>query len=436
MTEHSKQDAAGGKRSVKSYRGRHRRMSDEAAHDNGRPFVPPPILKHPLVCADDPVLVDTPDRLIDAVDYLRSAGTFGYDTEFIGEDSYYPRLCVIQAATTERVVLIDPLKIDDLSPWWALLNDAGLRKIVHAGAQDIEPVYRLTGKPAANLFDTQVVAGLVGLDYPLSLGNTIQAILGVEHDAGAKFSKWDRRPLSPQQIHYAAGDVRYLCAMHAWMQEKLDRLGNRTFAEQACEELCDPQRYAFDPLARKVKAKGVNKLPRKKRAVFNGLLLWREELSRKLNITPRGMLADEAVFEIADTLPTEGRQIGAIKFVPRPVAEQYGGDIIQAIETALSGPYPPKPTPPRHSRDTLRQATNELWDRIARACENLSIAPTVITSKRELNPLLSAVLDGRPIPHLPVNTSWRKAVLGEVIDDQALIQNEALLSPASEPGPQ
>lgn len=421
MTKDTKPDNRGVQHTMKSYRGRHRSASDDAAHDNDKPFTPPPILEHPMVCADEPVLVDTPEKLTEAIDHLRSEKTFGYDTEFIGENSYYPHLCVIQAATTQRVVLIDPLAINDLSSWWALLNDETLCKIVHAGAQDIEPVYRLTGKPAANLFDTQVVAGLVGLDYPLSLGNTIHAILGVEHDAGAKFSKWDRRPLTPQQIHYAAGDVRYLCAIHQWMLDKLDTLGNTPFAEQACTELCEPKRYAFDPLGRKSKAKGLNKLSRKKRAAFNGLLVWRESIARQLNVTPRGLLADEAIYEIADQLPKESTQVGAIKFVPRPVAENYGQTVIDVVESAVAGPHPRKPIPPRHSRDDLRSAVNEVWERIAQCCEARSIAPAGVTSKRELGPLVSAALDGNPIPQSPVNTGWRKELLGDLVNDEALV---------------
>lgn len=424
MTKDAKPATPRAKHTSKSYRGRHRSMSDEAAHDQDKPFTPPPILEHPLVCADEPILVDTPAKLNDAVEQLRAVGTFGYDTEFIGEDSYYPHLCVIQAATTKHVWLIDPLAIEDLSPWWALLTDPTLCKILHAGAQDIEPVHRITGQPAANLFDTQVVAGLVGLDYPLSLGNTIQAILGVEHDAGAKFSKWDRRPLTPQQIHYAAGDVRYLCAIHAWMQEKLAELSNEGLAHQACEELCDPARYAFDPLARKVKAKGLNKLSRKKRAAFNGLLVWREALACELNVTPRGLLADEAVYEIADALPRERQQLHAIKFVPRPVVEHHGQAVIDAVEAAINGPHPHKPIPPNHSRDEHRSAVNDLSDRIASHCESRSIAPAVVTSKRELGPLLSAALDGKPIPQSPVNTGWRKELLGDIVADHALITAE------------
>jgi len=408
----------------KSYRGRHRRLSDEAAHDNGKPFTPPPIIDHPMVCADEPALVTTPDQLAEAIEHLRSAGTFGYDTEFIGEDSYVPHLCVIQAATTDRVVLIDPLALDDLTPWWQLLTDPALTKIVHAGAQDIEPVHRLTGKPAANVFDTQVCAGLAGLDYPLSLGNTIQAILNVEHDAGAKFSRWQRRPLTPQQVHYAAGDVRYLCALHAWLTDKLDELGNAEYAKAACEETCDPDLYAFDPLARKVKAKGVNKLSRKKRAVFNGVLIWREHLARELNVTPRGLLADQAVFEIADALPRETKQLHAIKYVPRPVVEKHGQALIDAVEEAIEGPYPKKPKAPTYNRDEHRAAVNALWDRLAARCAERSITPSVVTSKRELGPLIAAALEGRKVPTLSVNSGWRKSLLGELIEDEALLPTE------------
>lgn len=374
-----------------------------------------------MVCAQPPTTIDTAELLADAISHLRSAGTFGYDTEFIGEDSYYPHLCVIQAATTERVLIIDPLAIDDLSPWWALLNDPSLIKIAHAGAQDIEPVMRLTGKPAANVFDTQVAAGLAGLEYPLSLGNTIQAILGVEHDAGAKFSRWERRPLTPQQIHYAAGDVRYLCAIHAWLCEKLEALGNTAFALAACAEWCDPQRYAFDPLGRKVKAKGVNKLSRKKRAVFNGILIWREHLARELNVTPRGLLTDEGVYEVANALPRETRELPTIKFVPRPLCEQHGPSLIQAIAAAIEGPYPHKHRPPTYNRDEHRDAVNALSQRIADRCAERSITPSVVTSKRELGPLIGAALEARNIPQLGPNTGWRKELLGEIVEDDKLI---------------
>ena len=422
-TPQTPQSAAHQKRS-NSFRGRHRSLSDQAAHNDDKPFTPPPILDHPLVCADEPTLITTPDQLDEAVDHLRSAKTFGYDTEFIGEDSYYPYLCVIQAATTERVILFDPIAMQDLSSWWALLNDPALTKIVHAGAQDIEPVMRLTGKPAANLFDTQVVGGLVGLDHPLSLGNTIQAILGVEHDAGAKFSRWDRRPLTPQQIHYAAGDVRYLCAIHDWMKRKLEELDNTEFAKQACEDLCEPQQYIADPLSRKIKAKGINKLSRKKRAAFNALLLWREELSQQLNVTPRGLISDEAAYAIADELPRDPDKLASVKFVPRPVAQDHGQAIIDTVAQALQGPLPPKHQPPSYNREDHRAAVNALWDRIAERCAERSITPSVVTSKRELGPLVAATLEGRPVPQLSVNTGWRKELLGSIVDDEMLVAVE------------
>lgn len=405
----------------KSFRGRHRSLSDQAAHDNEKPFSPQPILEHPLICPNQPDLISTPQQLSDAIAHLREAGTFGYDTEFIGEDSYYPHLCVIQAATTQRVMLIDPLALKDLSAWWALLNDPTLTKIVHAGTQDIEPVFRLTAKPAANIFDTQVAAGLAGLDYPLSLGNTIQQTLGVVHDAGAKFSRWDRRPLTPQQIHYAAGDVRYLCALHAWLNDRLYTLGNSDYARRACDELCDHERYVNDPLSRKLKAKGVNKLPRKKRAVFNALLIWREAKACELNVTPRGLLTDEAAYEIAEHLPTDTKQLGLIKFVPRPLAQHHGQSLLKEIEAALNGPQPKRVKPPSYDRDEHRDAVNALWDRIAQHCAQRSITPSVVTSKRELGPLLAAAIEGQSIPKLPVNTDWRKDLLGEIVDDDKLI---------------
>ena len=153
-----------------NYRSPHRRRADAEAHAEAAP--PPPVLEDPLVPRGDVPIVSTAEGLATLIEELRAAGRFGYDTEFIGEESFYSRFCVVQVATAERIVLIDALADGvDLLPFWELLADDSVEKIVHAGLQDLEPVQRLTGRPPTRVFDTQIAAAFIGEPYPVSLTN-------------------------------------------------------------------------------------------------------------------------------------------------------------------------------------------------------------------------------------------------------------------------
>lgn len=405
----------------RAHRSKHRSKQDSAAHTGGGPFVPPDIADHPMVPADEPQLITGQPALEQLVDEFRAAGRFGFDTEFIGENTYVPRLCLIQAATDDRLVLVDPFTIDDLTPWWELLADPAVEKIVHAGEQDLEPVARILQRDAANVFDTQIAAGFVGLDYPMSLVRLVDELVGDNLDAGAKFSQWDRRPLTPRQLHYAASDVRYLAAMRNELGKRLDTLGNAAWARSACDEYCDADRYTPDPLSRKIKSKGINKLSRQKRAVLNAVILWRETIAKQMDLPPRALVPDEAAHAIALATPSSAAELAALRFLPRPAKEQFGKDILRCVAQGLKGPYPKPPRRAQYDRDEHRDAVQILWDRVAEHCETASINPSVITSKRELGPLVAAALENRKPPCLGVNTGWRRELLGEIVADDALL---------------
>lgn len=397
----------------RAYRSRHRQDQDHAAH--AEDFEPTPAIDHPLVPDSKPELITDADAFMALIADLRAAGSFGYDTEFIGENTYYPHLCLIQAGTADRIALIDPFAIDDLSPWWELLADPSVEKLVHAGEQDLEPVQRLTGRPAANVFDSQIAAGFAGLLYPLSLVRLVDALFDAQLDAGAKFSKWDRRPLSVKQHHYAANDVRYLPAIRAALGDRLAAAGNTDWAKAACAELCEPGRFVADPLKRKLKAKGVGQLAPRKRSALDALLRWREDAARNDNLPPRAMVPDEAVMQMASTLPRTPEQLRTIKYMPRPVRERYEGELIEQIKQGLEGPHTPRRKAARYDRDEHRTQVNLLWEQIADDCSARSIDPAVLTSKRELGRLVAARLEGEEEPTLACNSGWRSELLGDLI---------------------
>ncbi|MGA2498044.1 MAG: ribonuclease D, partial [Tepidisphaeraceae bacterium] len=152
-------------------------MSHASAHADEQ--APIEIPNHPLIPRGEPELITAAGPLQDLLSHVRAQGVFAYDSEFIGELSYHPRLCLVQVATKSRIGLIDALAGLDLKPFWELVADPSVLKLVHAGEQDIEPVHRLIGRPAANIFDTQIAAGFIGLSYPAGLSKLVRELAGV-----------------------------------------------------------------------------------------------------------------------------------------------------------------------------------------------------------------------------------------------------------------
>src|SRR2546423_8079052 len=174
-------------------RSMHRARSHDSAHAD--PPVPEAkIPQHPLIPRNTAELVDTQEGLQALIEELRAAGRFAYDSEFIGELTYRPKLCVIQVASAQRVSLIDPLAPIDLANFWELICDPSIEKIVHAGQQDVEPVIRHIGKEPANLFDTPIAAGVAALSHPIALSRLVQELCGAKLGKGLTVSHWDQRP--------------------------------------------------------------------------------------------------------------------------------------------------------------------------------------------------------------------------------------------------
>src|ERR1700720_3836966 len=111
-------------------------------------------------------LVSTPEELAACCAHLATCPQIGFDTEFVGEDTYHPRLCLIQVATPERLILIDPLTAGPLDEFWKLITDPARLVVVHAGREEVRLCRLWTGQAPGNLFDLQLAAGLAGLAYP------------------------------------------------------------------------------------------------------------------------------------------------------------------------------------------------------------------------------------------------------------------------------
>lgn len=405
------------------YRSHHRQRSHREVHEEAGD-VADPSLKHPLVPAGEPELITKLSRLRALVAELQDAERFGYDTEFIGEQSYFPRICLIQVAVPDRVILIDALASIDLDPFWALLADQAVEKIVHAGDQDVEPVMRYHNRPAATIFDTQIAAGFIGERYPSSLNGLIESLLGIKLGRGTKFSQWDHRPLSARQLQYAANDVRYLLLLHDRIRARLEELGNGNWATQECAGLSDPGRFRVDPADQRLRVRGVEYLNHEQRTVLRALLRWRDEAARTHDVPPRAIVKDAILLELARNPVTAPNELGRVRGLPRPVRQHWGETIVQTTRSAIEQAKttdPPSTGPPWRSSADVRSRVKALWEAISAACAERSIDPTLVTSKKELSSLVLSIArvdDAQSaLNHSRLNRGWRRELLGSLLDE-------------------
>ena len=417
-------------------RSRHRDRQHQASHEDHRG--PGPVPDLPMVPKETPEPITTESAFLEAINHLRNSGTFAYDTEFIGEETYFPQLCLIQLSTAERLFLIDPLAIENLNPVWELIADPSLLTIVHAGHQDLEPVYRLTSSPAANVIDTQIAAGFAGMPYPCSLNRLILAEAHAESGKGMTFTKWDSRPLSPMQCRYAADDVRYLPLVWSQLESRLQEAGLLDWVKAECLGLCEPESYSPDFDSQCNRLQRNRSLRKPQRALLYRLAQARDQAARAANMPPRALMADEVIMALLKHRPQDRDALSNLPGMPRFVAREYGDDLIEAI---CSDEIPEMPPPrPRLAEETVSQRVtiDSLWSSITSIALARGIAPALLCSRNQIAGWFLAQSGNRPMtpPDLP---GWRgefmKQELGAFLSGERTLQlawqNDRLIVDAS-----
>ncbi len=374
--------------------------------------------KHDLVPQSPPQWINTPQALQTLLDHIRSIGRCTYDTEFIGEETYHTRLCLVQLATAERIAVIDALADLDLTGVWQLLADEQVLKVVHAGQQDLEPVVRLIGKTPRNIFDTQIAAGFAALHYPVSLARLAKSLLGVKPPKGLTFTQWDERPMSEAHVQYAADDVRFGLALHAVLNERLTELGHLDYALAATQDMCRPERFAFNPDAVYDRIRGAKGLEGRKRNVLRELVIWRDATARDVDMPPRTFCKDEVLMEIARRPPKTMEQLHDLRFVSRYHKRDHAEDIFTAIARGLERP------PEKRSRKSGEPAPDDLfnidklWVAVQGYCYDRSVDPALVASRTQIARLYLS-RNSKSGPNFDnLTTGWRNDFIGAWIKEQ------------------
>lgn len=345
-------------------------------------------------------VITEPRELPDFCQFLNNCRRFGLDTEFVGEDTYYPRLCLIQVATNEGLFLIDPLAVGPLDAFWEVVVDPANLVIVHAGREEVRLCQLWSGHPPGNLFDLQIAAGLVGLTYPLGHGHLINHVLGVHIAKAETLTEWRNRPLTRAQIRYAFDDVRFLLPLWEHLSSQLDQLGRLSWAQEEFNRLLQTAGKSDTLPAVEAekwrKLRGLGGLDRRKLAVVRELYSWREEQASRLNRPPRTLLRDDLLVEIARRAPNKVRDLQVVRGLPRRSLEA----IIEVVERARHLPLECCPEMAEREQDPpqLGLVIHILTAVLGDLCARKRLATNLVATNNDLKLLARAQLQGTALP--------------------------------------
>jgi ribonuclease D len=354
----------------------------------------------------------------DLSDRARATGRLGLDAEFMGEGRYRALLCLVQVAVDAedggtRVEIVDPLEGFEPGELRAVLADPSIEKVVHAGRQDVAILRRTWGTEVRNLFDTQIAAGFAGHGAQTGYGALLADVLGRRLAKSASFTRWDRRPLSEEQLTYARDDVADLLALATALQEELRASGRLEWAREECRALEDSSDDR-DPDEAWRRLPRVARLRPRERSVARELAAWRERTAAAEDRPVGSVLSDAALVELARRQPGDRRGLDQIRGLHGRIANRRGSDLLAAVARgrdaeppALDGVRPPL----NESGDAPLIALAEALIR-ARALE-AGLAYELVATRADLNQVIAAARRGDAEPDVRTLRGWRRDLVGD-----------------------
>ncbi|TWT75190.1 ribonuclease D [Allorhodopirellula solitaria] len=358
--------------------------------------------------------IHSAEQLADFCERISEEPVIGFDTEFVSEDCYRPELCLIQVAAGEHLAIIDPYPTGDTQPFWDLLVQPGRTVVAHAAREEIRFAYRFTGKPIAGLFDTQLAAAFVGIEYPASLGTLVQKLCGVTLPKGEARTNWRHRPLTTEQLTYALHDVTKLREMHDLLRADLDGLDRMSWVEEETQRL--QQKVIDSESAEKwQRVSGSSGLKPRQLEIVRQLWRWREAVAKDKDRIPRRIMRDDLIVELAKRGSSNVAKIRSIRGLERRNFRDQYDEIAAAIETGLRVP---EDDLPRRSRGRIRSASPMLSQFLSTAIACISrqhkIAPAIVGNSDDVKDLLAYELTPRRGATLPaLLEGWRGDIVGK-----------------------
>jgi len=351
---------------------------------------------------------------------LQQSPRLALDTEFVGEDTFIPRLELIQVATATTAAVIDFPAVQasgSLDIFWELICDVKIEKIVHAGRQDLDLFAIHAGQIPKPFFDTQIAAAMVGYGAQIAYANLVQRLHGTKLAKAHTFTNWSARPLSDDQIAYALEDVEFLLSIHTYLQDRLSTLGRLEWVSEEFARLeTAVGEKSREPQERYQRIRGWDTLKPKGAAVLRELAAWREAEARRRNV-PRGrVMRDEVLLQLARHPPKSVIDLRGLRGVHSSEVDRHGGQLLATITSALALPPSAWPEVPSERKpDPESTGIVELLQAVlkARAAEE-GIAPTMLATSADLQTLVEARQNLTDLD-LPILHGWRRKLAGELL---------------------
>lgn len=329
------------------------------------------------------------------------------DTEFIGERSYLPELCLVQVAYGEHVAVVDTLCNElNLRPLKELLLNQSIVKVFHAARQDLEIFLEALGELPAPVFDTQIAAAVCGHGEQPGYAKLVNNMLGIELDKASQITNWSLRPLTDRQLEYAAGDVTHLCKVYELLLVELESSGRSTWIRDEMARLQDKSRYVVDPQYAYKRVK-VRRPKAQTLAVLRELAAWREQTARSRKLPRPWVIRDESMVEIAQSLPKTMQQLTRVRKLKLDTADC--NTVLELVVKALEMPSEQWPVVAKRAESLEgHESLVALLQALLRLrCEANGVSMKAVASRADLDRLAT-----EKSPDIAALSGWRLELFG------------------------
>ncbi len=254
-------------------------------------------------------LINSTETLKKFKDQHKDVDWIAIDTEFISEKRYEPLLCLIQIASVHGLYLIDTIEFEEIHPFFELIENPKILKITHSGENDYRLFFQKFDITPKNIFDTQIAAGLVSTDYPISFQRLLERELKVQIPKGQTVTNWDARPLSKKQIQYALADVHYLPALWDKLSAQIAQFQREDWAQEEFSIWESRAFFATDSYSRAINNPVIRSLSFRRKVFFIRLYKWRQEEAEKQNLPRETILPEKTLVLLAQFVNKQRRSI-------------------------------------------------------------------------------------------------------------------------------
>lgn len=356
-------------------------------------------------------------------DYL-NATVIAIDTEFVRERTFYAKLGLLQAYDGHTLALIDPLAVEDLSPFWALLENPEIVKVLHAGSEDFE-VFRNYGKvTVAPVFDSQVAAALTGMGCSLGYGKLIESQLDIALDKGESRTNWLARPLSVAQLQYAANDVFYLHQVYFKLLAQLQSNERAMICEQESQRLATKtsNRNTVDKY---LDISGAWQLEPEQLAVLQQLAQWRHQEALKRDLALGFVLKDAELLAIAKATPQQLSELRLLQQIHPMAIKRHGNKILNLVTQGLKQEFLPQKVTRLMDYPHYKSRFKAVKSAVEQVAIESEIPKEMIASKKLIHEVLSYFWKQTPKsqPTPVLLSGWRNELVGKKVRQLFLDQS-------------